>query len=218
MHFNLAYLIETFGYVGLFAVIFAESGLLIGFFLPGDSVLFTAGFLASQNILSLPILIVTCFVAAVTGDSVGYAFGKRIGKRLFQREDSAVFHKKNIIKAQKFYEKHGAKTIVIARFMPVVRTFAPIVAGIGDMNYRRFVSFNIVGGLLWATGLNLAGYYLGKIIPDVDKYLLPIVLLIVVASVAPSIIHILKDKDSREDIIKLINNLSFKVIKKRIFK
>jgi membrane-associated protein len=204
---------ETVGYLILFAVIFAESGLLIGFFLPGDSVLFTAGFLASQNFFSLPILIVTCFVAAVLGDSVGFAFGKRVGKRLFHREDSWIFHKKNILKAQNFYEKYGAKTIVIARFMPVVRTFAPIVAGIGDMNYRRFVTYNFVGGVLWSIGLNFAGYFLGSIIPDVDKYLLPIVLLIIILSVAPGIYHLLKDPENREQIFKLIHKLINKLIK-----
>lgn len=203
MHLNLVSIIETFGYLGLFAIIFAESGLLIGFFLPGDSVLFTAGFLASQNVLSLPILIVTCFVAAVTGDSVGYTFGHRIGKRLFQREDSVFFHKKNITKAQEFYKKYGAKTIVLARFTPVIRTFAPIVAGVGDMEYRTFVSYNIIGGLLWATGLNVAGYFLGRAIPNVDRYLLPIVLLIIIASIAPSAYHILKDPESRAELLRL---------------
>ncbi len=213
MHFDLVSLIETFGYLGLFTIIFAESGLLIGFFLPGDSLLFTAGFLASQNILSLPILIVTCFTAAVLGDSVGYSFGKRVGKRLFHREDSVLFHKKNVLKAQQFYQKYGSKTIVIARFMPVVRTFAPIVAGIGDMQYKRFVSFNIIGGLLWATGLNLAGYFLGSLIPDVDKYLLPIVLVIIIASVAPSAIHILKDPENRNELFKLAQKLFKKIFK-----
>lgn len=209
---ELAHLIESVGYVGLFAIIFAESGLLIGFFLPGDSLLFTAGFLASQGILSLPILLVTCFTAAVLGDNVGYAFGHRMGKRLFHRDDSILFHKKNVLKAQAFYEKHGAKTIVIARFMPVVRTFAPIVAGIGSMRYKTFVMYNIVGGVLWSIGLNLTGYYLGSLIPDVDRYLLPIVLFIIILSIAPSMIHILKDPDHRHDIkllfLKIYNKLS----------
>lgn len=200
---ELTHLIETIGYIGLFAIIFAESGLLVGFFLPGDSVLFTAGFLASQNILSLPILIVTCFTAAVLGDSVGYTFGHRVGRRLFQREDSLFFHKRNVVKAQEFYEKHGPKTIVIARFMPIVRTFAPIVAGIGSMKYTTFVRYNIVGGVLWAIGLNLAGYYLGSLIPDVDKYLIPIVMTIIILSVTPGIIHILKDPESRKSIVNL---------------
>lgn len=204
---ELAGFIETIGYLGLFAIIFAESGLLIGFFFPGDSLLFTAGFLASQNILSLPILIVTCFVAAVLGDSVGYTFGHKIGRRLFKREDSLFFHKKNLLKAEAFYEKHGAKTIVIARFMPIIRTFAPIVAGIGTMKYSTFIRFNIIGGVLWAIGLNLLGYFLGNLIPDVDKYLLPIVALIIIASVAPGIIHILKDEEQRQDIKLVIAKL-----------
>jgi membrane-associated protein len=202
---------ETAGYLMLFGIIFAESGLLIGFFLPGDSVLFTAGFLASQGFFSLPILLVTCFIAALVGDSVGYTFGKRIGKRLFQREDSLIFHKKNILKAQQFYEKHGAKTIVLARFMPVVRTFAPIVAGIGDMHYRTFLTYNLVGGILWSIGLNLAGYFLGRSIPNVDKYLLPIVLVIIVLSIAPSAIHILKDAETRNDIIAVSKKLLKKI-------
>ena len=204
---DLIHLIETIGYLGLFALIFAESGLLIGFFLPGDSVLFTAGFLASQGIFSLPILLVTCFIAAVLGDSVGYTFGRRVGKRLFHREDSVLFHKKNVVKAQRFYEKYGAKTIVIARFMPVVRTFAPIVAGIGDMKYQTFLTFNIIGGILWSIGLNLAGFYLGRVIPNVDKYLLPIVAVIILLSVTPGLMHLFKDRESRGDIGKLINKI-----------
>jgi membrane-associated protein len=196
-------LIKTVGYVGLFAIVFAESGLLIGFFLPGDSLLFTAGFLASQNVLSLPILLVLFAIAAVVGDSVGYTFGRRVGRRLFERGDSMFFKKKHLIKAEEFYEKHGSKTIIIARFMPIVRTFAPIVAGIALMNYRRFVTYNIVGGLLWACGVTLAGYFLGNLIPDVDKYLLPIIVLIVVVSVLPSAIHLLRDDETRADIMNL---------------
>ena len=196
-------LIRTVGYLGVFAIIFAESGLFIGFFLPGDSLLFTAGFLASQGFFSLPLLLVGCFLAAVIGDSVGYTFGRRVGPRLFQREDSVLFHKKNVYKAQEFYEKHGAKTIVIARFIPVVRTFAPIVAGIGNMRYGHFLTYNIVGGLLWAVGVLLAGYFLGSVIPDVDRYLLPIVVLIVIVSVAPAAYHMLKDAETRQSLLAL---------------
>jgi len=205
----------TIGYLMIFGIIFAESGLLIGFFLPGDSLLFTAGFLASpasQELLqklnmpsespffSLPILLIGCFLAAVIGDSVGYSFGRRVGPRLFQREDSLLFSKKNVLKAQEFYEKHGGKAIVLARFVPVVRTFAPIVAGIGNMEYRRFLSFNLIGGILWAIGVTIAGYFLAEVIgPDnIDKYLLPIIILIVLISVAPGIYHILKEPESRE--------------------
>jgi membrane-associated protein len=214
----------TIGYLIIFAIIFAESGLLIGFFLPGDSLLFTAGFLASpasQELLkklgapaetsffSLPFLAIGCFLAAVIGDSVGYTFGRRIGPRLFQREDSLLFSKKNVLKAQEFYDKHGGKAIVLARFVPVVRTFAPIVAGVGQMNYRRFLMFNLVGGLLWAVGVTVAGYFLADVIgPDnIDKYLLPIVVLIVLISVAPPAYHILKEKENREGLMNSVKNL-----------
>lgn len=191
--------IRAVGYFGVFGIIFAESGLLIGFFLPGDSLLFTAGFLASLTppVFSLPALLLGCFLAAVIGDSVGYTFGRRVGVRLFQREDSLLFHKKNVLKAQAFYEKHGGKAIVLARFIPVVRTFAPIVAGVGAMQYRRFLSYNLIGGLLWAMGVVLAGYFLGHAIPDIDRYLLPIVVVIVLASAAPAAIHLFRDAENR---------------------
>lgn len=196
----------TLGLIAIFAIIFAESGLLIGFFLPGDSLLFSAGFLASRGFLDIWWLMIGCFIAAVLGDSVGYAFGRRVGKRLFHRQDSVFFHKDNLEKAKAFYEKHGKKTIIIARFMPVVRTFAPIVAGIGDMHYRTFVTYNILGGLLWAVGLPIAGYFLGKLIPDVDKYLIPIVVFIVFISVAPSVKHLLDDPKIRKAIFDKIRS------------
>lgn len=194
LHIDILKIVESAGYLGLFAMIFAESGLLIGAFLPGDSVLFTAGFLASQGILNIYILVILMFIAAVGGDSIGYAFGHKVGKRLFHREDNFFFHKKNLIRAQQFYEKHGGKTITIARFLPFVRTFAPIVAGIGSMPYSKFLAYNLLGGFLWAVCLPLAGYFLGSLIPNVDRYLLPIVGVIVIASVAPTLIHILKER------------------------
>lgn len=187
-------------YIVLFFIIFAESGLLIGFFLPGDSLLFTAGFLASKDLMNIYILIPFFFLAAVVGDSVGYWFGHRVGKRLFHKQNSLLFHKDNLLKAQEFYKKHGGKTIIIARFMPMVRTFAPIVAGIGDMHYHTFLMYNIVGGVLWAIGLPLAGYFLGNLIPDVDRYLLPILGVIVIISVAPTAFHILKNPEHRKQI------------------
>ncbi len=201
--------IRTVGYVGIFAIIFAESGLLIGFFLPGDSLLFTAGFLASLNppVFSLPVLLVGFFLAAVIGDSVGYAFGRRVGVKLFQRENSLLFDKKNILRAQAFYEKHGGKAIVLARFIPIVRTFAPIVAGIGTMHYPRFLAFNLAGGLLWAVGVTLAGYFLGSAIPDIDRYLLPIVILIVLLSVAPAALHLLREPENRAALRAAFNRL-----------
>ncbi len=171
---DLTQFITTVGYVGVFGILFAETGLLVGFFLPGDSLLFTAGFLASQGVFALSVLIAGCLVSVVLGDSVGYWFGNRVGTPLFQREDSRFFKRKHLLKAQALYEQHGGKIIVIARFMPFVRTFAPIVAGIGTMHYGRFLMFNVLGGVLWAVGMPVAGYFLGSAIPDVDKYMLPI--------------------------------------------
>lgn len=197
-------------YTILFGVIFAESGLLIGFFLPGDSLLFTAGFLASQGLFNVYVLVVGFFLAAVVGDSVGYWFGHKVGRRLFNREESLLFHKDNLARAEKFYEKHGKKTIIIARFLPIVRTFAPIVAGMGKMHYPTFLTYNIIGGVLWAAGITLLGYFLGGLIPGIDKYLIPIILLIVIASVAPTAYHILKEKENREALKKTIRNLTNK--------
>lgn len=204
MHFDLLKILPAIGYLGIFAIVFAESGLLIGFFLPGDSLLFTAGFLASQGIFDIRVLSIICFIGAVLGDSVGYTFGHKIGRKLFQRKDSLLFHKDNLMKAEKFYERHGKKTIVIARFMPMIRTFAPIVAGVGNMDYKTFLSYNIFGGLLWGVGITVAGYFLGSFIPDVDKYLLPIVLGIIIISVAPTAIHILKDPNHRKQLVKIL--------------
>jgi membrane-associated protein len=198
---DLAELIRSVGYMGLFGIFFAESGLFFGFFLPGDSLLFTAGFLASQDVLNLLVVLIGCFIAAVAGDSVGYTFGRRVGAALFKREDSTFFKKKYLKQAHAFYEKHGNKTIVLARFVPIVRTFAPIVAGAAEMNYRHFLTYNIVGGILWAIGVTLAGYFLGSVIPDVDKYLLPIIIVIVFVSVLPGVLHVLKDEEMRSGLI-----------------
>lgn len=172
---------------------FAESGLFFGFFLPGDSLLLTAGILASQNVLSIQLLVVGAFICAVLGDNVGYITGHKFGRRLFRKEDSWLFHKKHLLTAQKFYDKHGKKTIVLARFMPIVRTFAPIMAGIGAMHYRTFIAYNLIGGFAWTFGITLLGYFLGKSIPDVDKYLLPIIGVIVVVSLTPSIWHLYQE-------------------------
>jgi membrane-associated protein len=194
MHFDLLQIIKTFGYLGVWGIVFAESGLLVGFFLPGDSLLFTAGFVASQGFLNIALLVLGAFICAVLGDNVGYVTGHKFGRRLFRREDSWMFHKKHLVSAQNFYDKHGKKAIVLARFMPIVRTFAPIVAGIGAMKYSTFVAYNVIGGLIWTAGVTLLGYYLGQVIPDIDKYLLPIILVIVVVSIAPAIFHLYQDR------------------------
>jgi membrane-associated protein len=178
-------LLVTFGTIGLFAIVFAESGLFFGFFLPGDSLLFTAGLFAAQGTLSLPVILVGCFVAAVAGDQVGYLFGKKVGPALFRRPDSRFFRQEYVGRAQRFFGRYGAKTIVLARFVPIVRTFAPILAGVGRMPYRTFVTFNVLGGLLWAVGVTLLGYALGEMIPDIDTYLLPIIALIIALSLIP---------------------------------
>jgi membrane-associated protein len=164
------HLIETFGLIGLFIIIFAESGLLIGFFLPGDSLLFTAGAVSAGVLTSqvdvqfnLWILLAGVFVAAVAGDQVGYLFGRKVGPTLFRRPDSRLFKQEYIDKAQGFFDHYGPKAIVMARFVPIVRTFCPIVAGVGRMRYSVFVRFNVIGGLLWGVGVTLLGYFFGQI-------------------------------------------------------
>jgi len=191
-------LIETFGTIGLFAIVFAESGLLIGFFLPGDSLLFTAGLLASQGVLNLPVILVGCFVAAVVGDQVGYMFGARVGPSLFKRPDSRLFRQSHLEKARAYFEKAGPKTVVLARFIPIVRTFTPVLAGVGQMPYRTFVTYNVLGGLLWAVGVTLLGYILGETIPDIDKYLLPAVGVILLLSFIPIGREFLKMRRERQ--------------------
>lgn len=185
------------------AIIFAESGLLIGFFLPGDTLLFTAGFLISAGTLHFDIhlLVPILFIAAVAGDGVGYLFGKRIGRKIFNRPNSRFFKKENIQKAEAFYKKYGPATIVLARFTPVVRTFAPVVAGVGDMRYRDFLLFNVIGALLWAVGITYAGFYIGEVLHsmglEIDTILLPIIGLILLISILPPAAHALKDKQRR---------------------
>lgn len=191
---DLEQLILTVGLVGLFAIVFAESGLFFGFFLPGDSLLLTAGVISAANPDAFPIWLVCalCFVAAVTGDAVGYTFGYRVGRRLYERPDSRFFKKSHLMAAEAFYQKHGGKTIVIARFLPFVRTFAPIVAGTARMPYPRFALFNFTGAALWAIGVPLAGFSLGRIIPaDVlDRWLYVIIAVVIALSILPTAIHV----------------------------
>ncbi len=187
-------LIETFGTLGVFAIVFAESGLLIGFFLPGDSLLFTAGLLASRGFSNIVVLMVGCALSAVIGDQVGYLIGRRAGPALFRRPDSRFFRQDHVDQAHRYLEQYGAKTIVLARFVPIVRTFAPIVAGVGRMPYRTFVTYNVVGGLLWGVGVTFLGYELGRQFPQIEKYLLPAVILIVLLSVLPPAAELLRNR------------------------
>lgn len=198
--FDLPSLIEAGGILLVAAIVFAESGLLIGFFLPGDSLLFTAGLLASQGHMNIYVLVAAVTLAAIIGDSTGYYIGSHAGKRLFKKEDSLLFHKDHIMRAEKFYEEHGGKAIVLARFIPVVRTFAPVVAGIGKMHYNRFLGYNIVGALLWATGITILGHWLGTKIENIDHYILPVALGIIVISVVPAAYHLLKEESTRNAI------------------
>lgn len=186
---DLISLIKGAGYLGILGMVFAESGLAFGFFFPGDSLLFTAGFLASQGLLSLPLLVAVTLSGAILGDSVGYWFGSIIGPKIFKREDSLLFHKRHIERTQIFYEKHGGKAIVLARFMPIVRTFTPILAGVGKMHYPTFLFYNVSGGILWGIGIPWLGYLLGASIPGIDRYLVPIVLFIIFLSILPGIIQ-----------------------------
>ena len=183
-------LIKWAGYVGLTIIVFVETGLLVGFFLPGDSLLVSAGLLAAQpefglNVYALGVLL---SAAAIFGDTVGYHIGKATGPRIFTREDSLLFNKKHLYRAQAFYEKHGGKTIVIARFMPIIRTFAPVVAGVGMMRYRDFIFYNVLGGLLWVWSMLFTGYFLGRYVPGIDKHIELIIIVVVFLSILPGII------------------------------
>ena len=194
LNIDLPILIKTVGYLGIFLIIFAESGLFFGFFLPGDTLLFTAGLLASQGYFDITLLILFITFAAILGDQIGYLFGIKVGPKIFNHDDSFFFKKRYVADAEKFYKEHGKKAIILARFIPVVRTFIPILAGVGKMHYRTFVTYNIMGGLLWGVGITLAGYFLGQRIPNVDTYLIPILLLIVFASMLPAISSFIYNK------------------------
>ncbi len=195
---DLMELIRTVGLLGLFAIVFAETGLFLGFFFPGDSLLFVAGLLAAQGLFPVSVLILILLIAAITGNIAGYWFGKKVGPKLFEREDSLLFRKAHVRRAQSFYEKHGAKTIMLARFIPIVRTFGPIVAGIAEMNYRSFMFYNAVGAVLWTVGLTVSGYLFGNLITDIDRYLLPVILAIIALSFLPAVWHIWQQRRAGE--------------------
>jgi len=186
-------LIELFGFIGLLAIVFIESGLLVGFFLPGDSLLFTAGLLSSQDkfMPDIWILVLTIPIAAIAGDQVGYAIGRKFGPPLFNRPDSRFFRREYVDRSAEFFEKHGPRTVIIARFVPIVRTFVPVMAGTSRMKYRTFVTYNIIGGIAWGAGVTLLGYFLGQI-EFVEKNIEPILLLIVFISVIPVLIELLR--------------------------
>lgn len=203
------HLITGFGVLAILFVVFAESGLLFGFFFPGDSLLFTSGYLVQLNILSINIhlFVFLLFVAAVLGDNVGYATGHRFGRKLFEKENSRFFKKKHLEQAEKFYAKHGSLTIVLARFVPIVRTFAPIVAGASKMHYHTFLLFNLLGGALWTSAFTYLGFFAGKALTDAGINIEVAALIIIFLSVLPMLIHALKDKKNRAVIKKQLDVL-----------
>jgi membrane-associated protein len=195
--YSLDDLIRWGGYVVLVAIVFTETGLLVGFFLPGDSLLITAGLVAAAGGLNIWWLNALLIVAAIVGDSVGYAIGVRLGPRIFTRPKSLLFNPRHIERTRAFYARHGAKTIVIARFVPIIRTFAPVVAGVGQMEYRRFLLYNVAGGVGWVTSMTWAGYLLGRAIPNIGDYVHVVVVIVIVLSLIPIVIEFARERRRR---------------------
>jgi len=193
LHIDPTTLIKTVGLLGVWGIIFAESGLFFGFFLPGDSLLFASGLLAAQGLVNFPLLLIGAIVAAIVGDSVGYWTGARAGPQIFIKDDSILFNRKHIARTHAFYAKHGPSVIVLARFVPVVRTFTPILAGVGRMPYALFLRYNILGGILWCTLMVGGGYFLGRVWPQSEKYLTYIIIVIVLVSLLPVVYEWIKE-------------------------
>ena len=214
---SFIHLITSFGVLAILLVVFAESGLLIGFVLPGDSLLFTSGYMVQQNILHIDIHIfaILVFIAAVLGDSVGYSFGHKVGRKLFEKENSRFFKKKYLEQTEEFYDKHGSVTIVLARFAPIVRTFAPIVAGAGKMHYKTFLIFNLIGGFLWSSLFIYLGFHAGEFLTKAGINIEVTALIIIFLSVSPMIIHALKKPSFRATLKKQILVLLSKTTRRR---
>lgn len=188
--FTIRAVLTTFGYLGIGVIVFAESGFLLGIFLPGDSLLFTAGLLAAQKFFSIWQLVPIIILAAILGDSFGYWSGHYFGPKIFKSEDSFFFRKQHVERTRAFYARHGEKTIILARFVPIIRTIAPILAGVGSMPYRKFLTYNIIGGALWGAGITLLGYFLGATFPATEKYLSSIIIAIIAVSFLPIIFEV----------------------------
>jgi membrane-associated protein len=198
------HILRTVGYFGIFAIIFAESGLLVGFFLPGDSLLFAAGLLSAQHVLNIWIVMPVMFVAAVLGVNAGYSLGQRFGERMFAREDALIFNPKHLEVSKRFYDKHGGKAVILARFTPVARSLAPILAGVGNMQFRRFMLFNVVGAALWVTTVTLIGYFFGNAIPHVERYSILMLLLVLLFSTVPPLVRVWRDDVARARLLARI--------------
>ncbi len=191
---NLSELIRWAGFIGMTIIIFSETGLLVGFFLPGDSLLVTAGLLGAAGYFNVYALAPLLTLAAVCGNSTGYMIGRATGPRIFKREDSLLFNKKHATRAHQFYEKHGRKTIILAQFMPIIRTFSPVVAGVGGMPFRTFLTFNAIGAVLWIWSMIFTGYFLGRYIPGIDKHIEIVVIIVVFISILPGIISAVRER------------------------
>ena len=194
---NLPELVQWAGIFGIAAIIFSETGLLVGVFLPGDSLLVTAGLFAAKGYLNIYALVPTLTLAAICGNSVGYFIGRTTGPRIFNRENSLFFNKKHAIRAHEFYEKHGRKTIVLAQFMPIIRTFAPVIAGVGGMRFATFIAFNVIGAFFWIWSMLGIGYFLGNTIPGIDQHIEIVVIIVVLLSITPGIISWLRARRAR---------------------
>ncbi len=206
-HIEVSKLIEVGGIFAIGATIFAETGLLIGFFLPGDTLLFAAGFFAAQGRIGLASSIIVIVLAAFFGNIAGYEIGKRNGKRIFSKDDSILFHKKYVDSAEDFYHKHGGKTILFARFIPIIRTLAPLMAGTAKMDYKKFLVYNFIGAVLWGTSITLVGYWAGRIVGqyfNIDKYLFPVILLATILTFGASFAHALREPETRAALAKKI--------------
>lgn len=195
--FDVTQLVQTGGLLLIFLIIFAESGMMVGFFFPGDTLLFAAGIFAATGQLSIVAVICVIAFAAILGDNIGYIIGKHLGPRLFKK-DGLVFRKKYIAQAEKFYEKYGTKTMLVAHFVPIVRTFAPVTAGAARMDHKQFIIYDAIGDIAWAVSVTLAGYFIGSRIPGIEHYIEPILLIVVAAVILPTIIHALRDPRIRE--------------------
>lgn len=193
-HYSLDALIQWGGYLLLVSIVFAETGLLIGCFLPGDSLLITAGLLAAAGHLNIWWINGLLIAAAIIGDSVGYAIGARLGPRIFTREKSLLFNPQHVLRTRHFYERYGPKTIVIARFVPIIRTFAPVLAGVGMMEYRRFLTYNVLGGIGWVVSMSWAGYLLGQAVPNISRHMHVLVLVIIVLSCVPIAVEVYRER------------------------
>lgn len=198
-------LISSGGLALIAFIVFAESGLLFGFFFPGDTLLLAAGILAAAGEFNIAILVTVVMISAILGGWVGYWIGLKTGPKLFTKDDGIIFRHEYIEKSEKFYEKHGGKTIILARFIPIVRTFAPVVAGIGKMNQAKFMLYNVIGSAIWGAGVTLLGYYFGSKIPNIDSYIMPIILLAMLITISPTIYHIFSDPKTRKKIAKKIS-------------